>query len=61
MKMKAKTILKGYSKDNIQVITVDVTSWNKKAINNLKAEIQRGPIGRKFGELTFVEVTGETN
>ncbi len=59
--MKAKTILKGYTKDNIQVITVDITSWNKKAINSLKAEIRKGPIGRKFGELTFVEVTGEDN
>ena len=56
-----KTILKGYSKDNIQVITVDITSWNRGTIENLKAELQQGPIGRKFGELVFVEVTGETN
>ncbi len=56
-----KTILKGYTKDNIQVVTVDITSWNKKAINSLKAELQQGPIGRKFGELTFVEITGEAN
>ncbi len=56
-----KTILKGYSKDNIQVITVDITSWNRGTIENLKAEIRKGPIGRKFGELVFVEVTGETN
>ncbi|KKN06870.1 hypothetical protein LCGC14_1073000 [marine sediment metagenome] len=48
-----KTILKGYTKDNIQVITADITSWDKEAIENLKAEIQKGPIGRKFGELTF--------
>ncbi len=34
--MKAKTILKGYTKDNIQVVTVDITSWNKKAIEKMK-------------------------
>ncbi len=56
-----KTILKGYTKDKIQVITADITSWDKEAIENLKAEIQKGPIGRKFGELVFVEVTGEDN
>ena len=56
-----KTILKGYTKDTSYVITVDITSWNKEAIESLKAEIKKGPIGRKFGELTFVEVTGEDN
>ncbi len=48
-----KTILKGYTKDTSYVITVDITSWNKEAIESLKAEIKKGPIGRKFGELTF--------
>jgi len=55
-----KKYLYGYNISGEQVISADITDWPKDSIENLKAEIQRGPIGRKLGEINFTE-TAEHN
>lgn len=54
-----KKTLKGYDSDGGLKVTVDITGWPQTAIDRIKKEIEIGPIGRKIGEIKWVEVTGE--